>query len=225
MIALGASRPLRTFAMHKTELMSTYVILLRGINVGGKNNVAMAALIKCLEELGFSHVSTYIASGNVILVSDKSADEIKAQIEEALPKSFELNNELIKVLVLTPSQLQAVIDNKPEGFYEQPEKYHCDAIFLMGIDVTQAMSVFDPREGVDKIWPGDGVIYSQRLSALRTKSRLSKIMGTAPYKSMTIRSWSTTTRLLEILKTIDADKGGAQAVVRNSIRLPKGSNE
>ena len=140
-------------------------------------------------------------------------------------RAFELNNELIKVLVLTPSQLQAVIDNKPEGFYEQPEKCHCDAIFLMGIDVTQAMSVFDPREGVDKIWPGDGVIYSQRLSALRTKSRLSKIMGTAPYKSMTIRSWSTTTRLLEILKTIDADKGGAQAVVRNSIRLPKGSNE
>ena len=88
MIALGASRPLRTFAMHKIELMSTFVILLRGINVGGKNNVAMAALIECLEELGFSHVSTYIASGNVILVSDKSADEIRAQIEEALPQSF-----------------------------------------------------------------------------------------------------------------------------------------
>ena len=65
--------------------MKTYVVLIRGINVGGKNKVPMAALKKCLEELGFSNVSTYIASGNVILESDKRADEIKAQIEAALP--------------------------------------------------------------------------------------------------------------------------------------------
>jgi len=65
------------------------------------------------------------------------------------------------------------------------------------------MAVFDPREGVDKVWPGDGVIYSQRLSSLRTKSRLGKIVGTPAYKSMTIRSWGTTTKLLEIVRTID----------------------
>jgi len=69
----------------------------------------------------------------------------------------------------------------------------------MGIDSTDAMSVFDPREGVDRVWPGDGVIYSQRLSSQRTKSRLSKIVGTPSYRSMTIRSWSTTTKLLELL--------------------------
>jgi uncharacterized protein (DUF1697 family) len=188
-------------------MMNTYVILLRGINVGGKNNVPMTGLIKCLEELGFSNVSTYIASGNVILESDKRPDEIKARIEEALIKSFKLDSELIKVLVLTRNQLQAVIDNKPEGFGDQPEKYHSDAIFLMGIDAAQAMPVFNPREGVDKVWPGDGVIYSQRLSAERTKSRLSKIMASPLYKSMTIRSWSTTIKLLDILKGIDASKG------------------
>jgi uncharacterized protein (DUF1697 family) len=187
--------------------MNTYVILMRGINVGGKNKVPMAGLKKCLEELGFSNVSTYIASGNVILISNKDADEIKAQIEEALPKNFKLDNELIKVLVLTRDQLQAVIDTKPEGFGEQPEKYHSDAIFLMGIDSAQTMTVFDSREGVDKVWPGVGVIYSQRLSSQRTKSRLSKIMATPLYKSMTIRSWSTTTKLLEILEKIDADRG------------------
>jgi uncharacterized protein (DUF1697 family) len=180
--------------------MNTYVILLRGINVGGKNKVAMAGLKKCLEEAGFSNVSTYIASGNVILDSDKHADEIKAQIEQVLPESFKLDDELIKVLVLSRNQFQAVVDNKPEGFGEQPEKYHSDAIFLMGIDSTQVMPVFNPREGVDKVWPGDGVIYSQRLSSQRTKSRLNKIMTTPAYKSMTIRSWSTTTKLLEILK-------------------------
>lgn len=176
---------------------------MRGINVGGKNKVPMADLRKCLEELGFSNVSTYIASGNVILESDKHPDEIGTQIEHILPRKFKLDSELIKVLVVSRNQLQAVVANKPKGFGEQPEKYHSDAIFLMGIDSAQAMPIFDPREGVDKVWSGDGVIYSQRLSAERTKSRLNKIMLSPLYKSMTIRSWNTTTKLLEILKKMD----------------------
>jgi uncharacterized protein (DUF1697 family) len=176
-----------------------YVALLRGINVGGKNKVPMAILKKCLEELGFPLVSTYIASGNVILESDKPPDEIKAQLEETLPKMFKLDDELIKVLVLTRNQLQTIIDNKPEGFGEQPEEYHSDAIFLIGIDSSRVMPLFNPREGVDRVWPGEGVIYSQRLSSQRTKSRLSKIMATPEYKSMTIRNWNTTMKLLEIL--------------------------
>jgi uncharacterized protein (DUF1697 family) len=188
------------------EKMNTYVILMRGINVGGKNKVPMAGLRKCLEELGFSNVVTYIASGNVILESDKHIYEIKAQIERALPKNFKLDSELIKVLVLTRDRLQAVIDNKPEGFGDRPDKYHSDAIFLIGIDAAHAMPVFDPREGVDKVWPGDGVVYSERLSSERTKSRLSKIVGTPAYRAMTIRSWNTTTKLLEILGKIDADR-------------------
>ncbi len=174
-------------------------MLLRGINVGGKNKVSMAGLKKVLEELEFSNVSTYIASGNVILKSDKRAEEIAAQIEEALPQRFKLDDELIRVLVLTRQQFQAAVENKPEGFGEQPEQYQSDVIFLMGIEPAQAMPVFDPREGVDKIWAGEAVIYSQRLSSQRTKSRLSKIMGTPAYKAMTIRSWNTTTKLLEIV--------------------------
>jgi uncharacterized protein (DUF1697 family) len=186
--------------------MNTYVILLRGINVGGKNNVPMASLKKCLEELGFSNVSTYIASGNVILESGKPVNEVKAEIETALPASFRLDSELIKVHVLTRAQLQAVVDNKPDGFGEQPQTYHSDAIFLMGVDSAEAMSAFDPREGVDNVWPGEGVIYSQRLSAQRTKSRLNKIMASPVYKSMTIRNWNTTTKLLELLGKADAAK-------------------
>ncbi len=83
-----------------------------------------------------------------------------------------------------------------QGFGEQPKKYHSDAIFLIGIGATQVMPLFNPREGVDQVWSGDGVIYSQRLSAKRTRSRLNRIMAAPEYKFMTIRSWSTTTRLL-----------------------------
>ncbi len=181
--------------------MNDYIVLLRGINVGGKNKMPMVDLKKCLEELGFSDVVTYIASGNVILKSQKKPAEIQAEIEKALPKQFELDSELIKVLVLTDSQLRAVVSQKPKAFGEDPQKYHSDVIFLMNLTVTKALSVFDPREGVDKIWPGEGVIYSQRLSSQRTKSRLNKIIGTTAYRNMTIRNWNTVTKLLEMVSS------------------------
>jgi uncharacterized protein (DUF1697 family) len=178
--------------------VTRYVVLLRGINVGGKNLVSMARLRELLGELGYADVATYIASGNVLLSSDRKPDAIKREIEAALPGTFALDSDLVAVLVLTPAQLQAVMDNRPTGFGEQPDTYHSDAIFLMGIDAPSAMAAFDPRPGVDRIWPGDGVIYSQRLSAERTKSRLSKVMGSPLYKSMTIRNWATTMKLLEL---------------------------
>jgi uncharacterized protein (DUF1697 family) len=179
--------------------MTKYLLLLRGINVGGKNKIPMTKLRKCLEELGFTHVTTFIASGNVILESSKRPNEIKKETEKAIAGGFRIDSDVIKVLVLTRKQLQDIIDHKPKGFGEHPEKYHSDAIFLIDIEAKHAISLFNPREGVDKVWLGEGVIYSQRLSAMRTKSRLNKIMGTQEYKSMTIRNWNTTTTLLGLL--------------------------
>ncbi len=74
-------------------------MLLRGINVGGKNPVPMARLREVLGELGYEDVATYIASGNVILSSKHGPDRIKREIEAALPKAFKLHSELIAVLV------------------------------------------------------------------------------------------------------------------------------
>jgi uncharacterized protein (DUF1697 family) len=185
--------------------VTRYLVLLRGINVGGRNKVPMAALRELLESHGHTKVSTYIASGNVILASDQSAAAIKRELEEALPKEFRLDSELIAVLVLTRAKLRAVVRDRPKGFGDQPDMYNSDAVFLMGITAAEAMKVFDPRPGVDEVWPGKGVIYSQRLSAQRTKSRLAKIVGTPAYRSMTIRSWATTLALLERMEAPDAD--------------------
>lgn len=177
-----------------------FVVLLRGINVGGKNKVSMAELRRRLLERGFEDVATYINSGNVLLRSDLDAESIATQIETLLHQSFEPDSPLIRALVLTDEQLEAVVEEKPSGFGERPDEYHSDAIFLIGIDAEQAMSVFSPREGVDRIWPGNGVIYSQRVSALRTRSRLGKIAGTPEYQAMTIRNWNTTTKLLSLVR-------------------------
>ncbi len=187
--------------------MMTYVILIRGINVGGKNKIPMAELKRYLDAHGFDSVTTYIQSGNVILKSDLNAETLASQFETILATKFKLDSPQIKVLALTRAQFQHIVENKPKGFGEEPDKYHSDAIFLMGIDAKETLSVFDPREGVDQVWAGEGVIYSQRLSAQRTKSRLNKIMAVPAYKLMTIRNWNTTTKLLDLLIKADGDDG------------------
>jgi uncharacterized protein (DUF1697 family) len=180
--------------------MSTQVLLLRGINVGGKNPVAMQGVRDCLEELGCTDVVTYLASGNAIVNSARPAGDLAAALERELPKRFTLHDEVVKVLALGEARFRKVVSQRPEGFGDEPGTYHSDAIFLMdGLKVADAMKVFDPREGVDAVWPGDGVVYSQRLSAQRTKSRLNRIISSPLYKSMTIRSWATTTKLVSLL--------------------------
>lgn len=180
--------------------MPRYVVLLRGINVGGKNKLSMAALKSCLEEMGCTNVATYIQSGNVVLDSPKGAKALAAEIETVLPRKFKLDSELIKVLALPKATYKAMVDKRPKGFGDEPGKFHSDAIFLMdGLALKEAVAAFDPREGVDTMWPGKGVIYHQRLSAQRTKTRLNKVMGSPVYKSMTVRNWATTVKLLEML--------------------------
>jgi uncharacterized protein (DUF1697 family) len=195
---LGADRP----APQRLDVTAS-LVLLRGINVGGRNKVPMAALRSVLEDLGFSNVSTYIASGNVLLDSDLSAATVASTIEAALPKAFKLHSELVRIAVLSQAELEAVVKRRPKGFGDEPAKYHSDAIFLMGIHAADAMAVFSPRDGVDTVWPGDGVIYHQRLSARRVESRLNRIVGTPAYTSMTARSWQTTLALLELMRKRD----------------------
>ena len=182
----------------------SYLALLRGVNVGGRNKLAMSALSERLTDLGLEDVSTVLASGNVLLRSSKPGQKLGQEIESVLVEDLGLRQDPVKVLVLTAAQVKAVVEDRPDRFGDEPDTYYCDAIFLMGISASSAMTAFNPREGVDRIWPGDGVIYSQRLSAQRTKSRLSTVISSPLYKSMTIRSWSTTIKLANRLSALDA---------------------
>jgi uncharacterized protein (DUF1697 family) len=180
-----------------------YLALLRGINVGGKNAVAMPELREAFEGLGFDDVSTYINSGNVLFRAPRGkSHEMAAKIEAKLTKRFGIE---LKVVLQTEAQLRAVVDGAPRGFGAKTER--CDVIFLRKpLTVKKAFGVFETREGVDRVWAGKGVVYFSRLAAKATRSRMSKIVGRPEYKEMTIRSWSTTTKLLALMD--DARRAG-----------------
>lgn len=173
------------------------VALLRGINVGGKNPVPMADLRAAMEAAGYGDVRTYIQSGNVLFSTDEPTAGLEARVEAVLEERFGIP---ILVVIRTERQFRAVVAKAPDGFGQHPDRYHSDAVFLKApLTAATAMKVVQLRDGVDRAWPGTGLIYFERLSAQRTKSKLSAIMGTPEYKQMTIRSWSTTTKLLALL--------------------------
>ena len=175
--------------------MTRYIALLRGINVGGKNRIQMAALRRALSESGFDQVATYIASGNVLFAAQREPAALEEEIETLLVARFGMP---IAVVVRTHEQLRRIVADAPEGFGGQG--HHWDVVFLKEpLTVEAALDVVEARDGVDRVWPGEGVLYFARLSARRTQSRLSRIVGKPEYRLMTIRNWATTTRLLALL--------------------------
>jgi uncharacterized protein (DUF1697 family) len=184
-----------------------YVALLRGINVGGRNQVGMGELREAFESAGYNAVSTYIQSGNVLFESDAARADLEDDIEAALERRFGVP---LVVVVRSHQQFRNVVEKAPAGFGDRPDTYHSDAIFLKApLSSRQAMRIVELREGVDEAWPGTGVLYFRRLSARRVQSRMGRIAGTPEYKLMTIRSWKTTTTLLTLL-----DEARAGSTVR-----------
>ena len=185
----------------KTKIIDascTYVSLLRGINVGGKNIIKMDKLKQCFVDMGFFDVKTYIQSGNVIFkTQDVNKLKLIKMIEKQLLKTFSLE---IKTAIFTITELTETIENAPNNFGSEPEKFRYDVWFLLPpTTATEFMSNVNLREGVDFIQAGKNVMYTSRLTSKINKSYLKKIIQTPIYKNITIRNWNTTTKLLKLV--------------------------
>jgi uncharacterized protein (DUF1697 family) len=157
----------------------------------------MRDLRETFEAGGLEAVRTYIQSGNVLFASTAPRVSLEAQLEELLKQSFGVP---ITVVLRTHRQLRDVIDKAPGGFGMAPDTYHSDVLFLKApLTKEQALGVIELREGVDQVWPGPGVLYFSRVSDRRSQSRMSRITSTPEYRLMTIRTWTTTTKLLHLL--------------------------
>jgi uncharacterized protein (DUF1697 family) len=171
-----------------------YVALLRGINVGGKNLVKMADLKACFERAGHDEVATYIQSGNVVFRSGRAEARPEA-VERLLSKTF---GREIRVVVRSHAQLRNIVTKAPAGFGKQT--HLSDVIFLRPpLTPARAMREVSVKEGVDAAATGPGVLYFSRRANRAAQSRLSRIAALPMYQDLTIRSWSTTTKLLALM--------------------------
>ena len=100
-----------------TGRTQTYAALLRGINLGSHNKVAMTDLRALFEDLDAEDVRTYVQSGNVVFRSKRTAAELETAAEREIAKALSLD---VTVLMRTKAQLARLVRDNP--FARKPEK-------------------------------------------------------------------------------------------------------
>ena len=179
--------------------MKKYIARLRGINVGGKNKVAMPSLKAAFEKVGFCTVSTYINSGNIIFSAEENDIETLQQIcRQAILDTFQLN---IAVAVLSAGDLHEALAHAPVWWDQDIASKH-NAIFVIApanadsviASVGQSKPEYEQVSGY-----GPLIFWSAPLDTF-SRTRWSKIVSTSVYSSVTIRNANTTKKLSELAR-------------------------
>jgi uncharacterized protein (DUF1697 family) len=175
--------------------MARQVALLRGINIGPSNRIAMAELRAALEEAGFAEVRTYLASGNVVLTSRAKPESVARKVEQLVSERFGLE---IPVVARTGAELAEVVERNPLGeVATEPKRYQVSFLSdeLAPEVVRELEAAAAPGERLVVIgreayaWHPEGIARSPLWAALAGK----KLGVTA-----TARNWATVEALLEL---------------------------
>ncbi len=177
-----------------------YVVLLRGINVGGNNRVPKAEFKAVLESLGFKDVLIYINSGNAVFSS--SAKPKASEVQAALEKHFGFG---IPTLVLSGEKIKAIASAIPKTWTNdkpQPDKsgQKSDVLYLFDdINKPDVLDKLGHRPELETMVYMDGAVLANISRQNQTKYSLLRIVGTPLYKQMTIRNITTAKKLAELV--------------------------
>lgn len=174
--------------------MHRFICLMRGINVGGKNMVAMKALKDVFEELGFVGVQTYINSGNILFQSGLSEPmALQADIRNALKTSLNLD---VDLMIIGAEELAEALAHAPKWWGVSPESKH-NAIFVIPPATSEEIisGVGEVKPEYEKVaWYGQIIFWSAPLATF-SRTRWSQIVKSKYYGSITIRNANTAKKL------------------------------
>lgn len=175
-------------------MTSSSVALLRGINVGGKNLIAMPELVGCFQDGGYPQARSVVQSGNVLFdAQPSSGPDLEAALERMLADRFGIP---VLVVVRSHDEFAATVAAAPAD--HGSAELRSEVFFLkhpLTLDEAWAQ-LPELREGVDAVAPGPGAIYFSRVAARATTTRITRFMSLPVFQQVTVRSWRTVTRLM-----------------------------
>ena len=175
--------------------MQTFVALLRGVNVGGRQILKMADLVTLLENLGLKEVRTYIQSGNVVFRSEEEdLEALSHSIAAAIHQSRGFEPRLF---VMPLERLERALASNPFPEAEaEPKTLHL--YFLESDPEDHALSRLEaaksPRE---RFMVKDRVLYIHTPGGL-SKSKVAEFAERWLKTPMTGRNWRTSTKILAL---------------------------
>ena len=184
--------------------MTRYALLVRGINVGGKNKVAMAQLRQELTELGLEKVETYINSGNIFFTSTAP----KAQLVEKLETFFEVHYPFIQSFsLLSQEDYEAELKNLPDWWTKDLARK--DVLFYTeSLDVDQVIEKVNSLELKDEVvhFGKHGIFWGKFSEESYYATAYHKNLLKMPfYRQITIRNAKTFDKIGQMLKNNKGD--------------------
>jgi uncharacterized protein (DUF1697 family) len=178
--------------------LTTYLAMLRGINVGGRNKVPMKDLRTLFERLGHEDIRTYLQSGNVVFEARSAAPKkLAGEIEGAITKGFGLE---VSVLMRTRRELQQIARGNPFPTQDaNPSSLH--VAFLAERASSNAVRALDPdRSPPDRFEVKGREIYLWFPNgSARSKLTIDYFERKLATRA-TARNWNTVTKVLELLE-------------------------
>ena len=140
-------------------MMKRYIALLRGINISGKNKVAMAELRRGFEELGYTAVKTCLNSGNVVFSSEEDdAGKLTGRIGEMLQNQLRLD---VPVFVIPQEDLADILRHAPDWWGSESGDIYDNLIFIMPPASFEDVygEIGAPKEGLERIQPYRSAVF------------------------------------------------------------------
>jgi uncharacterized protein (DUF1697 family) len=190
--------------MRQDAAMATHIALLRGINVGGRNKVAMADLRDVVASLGHADVVTYIQSGNVVFTASEPAPDTKelaTGLEQTIAATLGVSP---AVVVLSRAELAQAVDSNPYASEPNPKCVH--AVFFQDVPAGLAPTIAEAaqreaeRNGRDSAQVVGGTLFVHTPDGFgRSELALYLLSRRAsPAAAGTARNWATVTKLVAL---------------------------
>jgi len=171
------------------------VALLRGINIGPRNRIAMPALREALAEAGFEDVQTYVQSGNVVLTSRAKAETVRRQVGKVIADSFGLE---IDVLVRTRADLDRIAEANPlKKVATNPKRYQ--VTFLESkLPAETVRKLEELAAHGEQIVARGQEVYAWTPDGIARSKLWAKLAGTSLGVTATSRNWTTVEALRDL---------------------------
>jgi len=173
-------------------MIMRYIALLRGINAGTLRRVDMGTLRQLFERLGYTRVSTYLNSGNILFEAGQDAEKIRKIVETSLKEELGIE---IPTLIKSDMEMRGIVKTIPSAWQNNDEQRTDVAFLFPEIDTESILTDLPVKlDFIELRYVPGAVIWNLDRKNLN-KSHLSKIISHPHYQLMTVRNVNTARHL------------------------------
>lgn len=171
------------------------IALLRGINLGARNRIAMPQLRQAFEQVGLGPVRTYLQSGNAVLVSDLDADHLAEQLQRVIAERFSLD---VPAIVRTRDELAEVVARNPlAGVASDPKRYQV-SFLERPLDAGAVAQLRELATADERLVALGREIFSWHPGGVARSRLWARLADRRLGVTATSRNWTTVTALLAL---------------------------